>query len=133
MPLIQVFFLLTPSGDGLLVLMLGADAGEEGLGELVCRVLRDELAREGTLEDRNGTTSIDVDLPLRPTAPASRGRKRLHPSQDLPPVDHPHGLPLSSFGWHECRVPEVVWICEREPVPLAGTRARYVRRSARAM
>jgi hypothetical protein len=31
---------------------LGANAGEEGLGGLVGRVLRDELAAEGTLEDR---------------------------------------------------------------------------------
>jgi hypothetical protein len=33
-------------------LTIGADAGEEGLGGLVGGVLRDELAAEGTLEDR---------------------------------------------------------------------------------
>ena len=34
------------------VLPGGADAGEEGLGGLVGGVLQDELAAEGTLEDR---------------------------------------------------------------------------------
>jgi hypothetical protein len=47
-----VFRLVASSGDRSSVHIDGADAGEEGLGGLVGRVLRDELAAEGTLEDR---------------------------------------------------------------------------------
>jgi len=43
---------LLPAGLGGRPLALGADAGEEGFGGLVGRVLRDELAAAGALEHR---------------------------------------------------------------------------------